>query len=88
MNKDYISSIRVEWNGIDDLQSQSMDLFIKFGKAAFETNFIYKKKRQSTYMDKTKKCPHLLLNYPQQFDFFQPNNRLCWRSYILQTVKK
>ena len=27
---------------MDDLQSQSMDLLIKFGKAVFEANLIYK----------------------------------------------
>ena len=33
-----------EWyNTMDDLQSQSMNLFIKFGKAIFEANLIYKK---------------------------------------------
>ena len=30
---------------MDDLQSQSMDLLIKFSKAIFEANLIYKKKK-------------------------------------------
>ena len=32
-----------------DLQSHCMDLLIKFSKATFEANLIYKKKSQSEY---------------------------------------